>query len=187
MNSTQLIVPLRSDDFMPCKQFFVRDITRSDVEKRPAVYRWWFNEISLSKENVKDGLIDKGQILTAIVDKDIYYALYVGKAKSAYKRLFCHLPGENGNRIGFRTSTLRRTLRALLCKPNQSPVECAHIVDEYMRKHAILEWRYFDTESEAKCFETKCIEQGYYILNNSENDKLSTWTSNLTELRKMWQ
>jgi len=167
------------DSFGADQQWYVHEIDRSQIEKRPAVYRWWFDKIPklvASNENVA-----VAQIHTTTIDGAIYYALYVGKATSAHKRIYCHLPNEK--RIGFKTSTLRRTLRSLLCSPTQTLQECAQIVDSFMKEHAVLEWKYFDKESDAKDFETQCITKEYYPLNNSENVKLSEWTRQLTELR----
>ena len=110
---------------------FVRDISLDIIDAKPAVYRWWFDVIP---EIVLQGGVNVSLIQSMTVKGVKLYALYVGKAANAKNRLRNHLP--RSSRQTFRTSTLRRTLRALLCKPSQSDVDCANIVNQFMIDHA---------------------------------------------------
>lgn len=162
--------------------YFVKDICLDVIDTKPAVYRWWFDVIP---EKVIQGGVDISLIRTKTVKGVKLYALYVGKAANAKNRLRNHLP--HSSRQTFRTSTLRRTLRALLCKPSQSDEECSNIVNQFMTNHAYLEWSYYASDEEAKHYESAYISNGYYPLNNSENiDSLKIWTRQMTILRKQW-
>jgi hypothetical protein len=161
---------------------FVRDISLDIIDAKPAVYRWWFDVIP---EIVLQGGVNVSLIQSMTVKGVKLYALYVGKAANAQNRLRNHLP--HSSRQTFRTSTLRRTLRALLCKPSQSDEECSNIVNQFMTNHAYLEWSYYASDEEAKHYESAYISNGYYPLNNSENiDSLKIWTRQMTILRKQW-
>ncbi len=165
------------------KAFWVKDISMDVIDAKPAVYRWWFDVIP---EKVLRGGVDVSQIQTMPIDGIKLYALYVGKAANAKNRLRNHLP--RSSRQTFRTSTLRRTLRALLCKPSQTDVDCANIVNQFMMDHAYLEWGYYSSNEEAKRYESMYIPGGYYPLNNSENiPPLKPWTYQLTQLRNKWK
>lgn len=170
-------------DFKVEKAFFVKDISMDVIDTKPAVYRWWFDVIP---EKVILGGVDINQIQTMTIDGIKLYALYVGKAANAKNRLRNHLP--RSSRQTFRTSTLRRTLRALICEPSQSDEKCANIVNQFMTDHAYLEWGYYSSNEEAKRYESMYIPNGYYPLNNSENiDPLKPWTHQLTQLRNKWK
>ena len=124
---------------------FVRDISLDIIDAKPAVYRWWFDVIP---EIVLQGGVNVSLIQSMTVKGVKLYALYVGKAANARNRLRNHLP--RSSRQTFRTSTLRRTLRALLCNPSQSDEECTNIVNQFMTDHAYLEWGYYTSDEEAK-------------------------------------
>ena len=162
---------------------FVKHIRTDVIDTKPAVYRWWFDVIP---EKVIQGEIDISLIQTKTINSIKLYALYVGKAANAKNRLRNHLP-RNSHQT-FRTSTLRRTLRALLCNPSQSDEECANIVNQFMTDHAYLEWGYYTSNEEAKQYESMYITNGYYPLNNSENiESLKPWTHRMTQLRNKWK
>lgn len=162
---------------------FVRDIILEEIDAKPAVYRWWFDVIP---EKVTQGGVNTNLIQTMTIDGRKLYALYVGKAANAHTRLHNHLP--RSSRQTFRTSTLRRTLRALLCNPPQSDEECTNIVNQFMTDHAYLEWGYYASNDEAKRNESIYIINGYYPLNNSENvSSLKPWTRQMTMLRNQWK
>ena len=162
---------------------FVRDISLDIIDAKPAVYRWWFDVIP---EIVLQGGVNVSLIQTRTINGIKLYALYVGKAANAKNRLRNHLP--RSSRQTFRTSTLRRTLRALLCNPSQSDEECTNIVNQFMTDHAYLEWGYYTSDEEAKQHESMYITNGYYPLNNSENiPSLKPWTYQLTQLRNKWK
>ena len=170
-------------DFKVEKAFFVKKIIMDVIDTKPAVYRWWFDVIP---EKVIQGGVDVSLIQTRTINGIKLYALYVGKAANAKNRLRNHLP--RSSRQTFRTSTLRRTLRALLCNPSQSDEDCANIVNQFMTDHAYLEWGYYTSDEEAKQHESMYITNGYYPLNNSENiPSLKPWTYQLTQLRNKWK
>lgn len=165
------------------KAFFVKDISMDVIDAKPAVYRWWFDVIP---EKVIQSGVDVSLIQTRTINGIKLYALYVGKAANAKNRLRNHLP--RSSRQTFRTSTLRRTLRALLCNQSQSDEECANVVNQFMTDHAYLEWGYYSSNEEAKNCESGYITSGYYPLNNSENIlSLKPWTHQLTQLRNRWK
>jgi hypothetical protein len=162
---------------------FVRDISLDIIDAKPAVYRWWFDVIP---EIVLQGGVNVSLIQSMTVKGVKLYALYVGKAANAKNRLRNHLP--RSSRQTFRTSTLRRTLRALLCNQSQSDEECSNIVNQFMTDHAYLEWGYYASDEEAKRYESMYITNGYYPLNNSENiESLKPWTHRMTQLRNKWK
>lgn len=162
--------------------YFVKDITLDVIATKPAVYRWWFDVIP---SKIIQGGVDTNRIMSQTINNKTWYALYVGKASNARRRLRNHLP--HNSQQTFRTSTLRRTLRALLCNPNLPEEECALLINNFMNEHAYLEWGYYLTDKEAKHYESLYISNGYYPLNNSENiDSLKIWTRQMTMLRKQW-
>lgn len=163
--------------------YFVQDICTDVIDPKPAVYRWWFDVIP---EKVIQGGVDVSLIQTKTINGIKLFALYVGKAAKAKNRLRNHLP--RSSHQTFRTSTLRRTLRALLCNPSQSDEECSNLVNRFMTEHAYLEWGYYTSNEEAKQYESMYITSGYYPLNNSENiASLKLWTHQLTKLRSEWK
>lgn len=170
-------------DFKVDKAFFVKEISMDEIGAKPAVYRWWFDVIP---EKVIQGGVDVSLIKTKSKKGIKLYALYVGKAANAKTRLRNHLPRSSSQT--FRTSTLRRTLRALLCNPSQSDEQCAILVNQFMIDHAYLEWGYYSSNEEAKRYESLYITHGYYPLNNSENiESLKPWTHRMTQLRNQWK
>ena len=114
---------------------------------------------SLSKEEIKKGVYR--------------YAMYVGKGANGKRRFKNHI----SSRI--RTSTLRRTIAALLETNNEDAITT-------VLKNCYYEWWEIECDKKTLAEEEKNkINEGYYPLNLKENNKVCTkWKKILQEQRK---
>ena len=154
---------------------------QSVVEKHPGVYRWWF------PEDEADELLKRFKNLILLTEKNIqerkingkmYVALYFGISSDMSRRIRWHICGP------FRSSTLRRTLRAILA-PNDSDDTAASIVNQWL-DNCYWEWDYTDTTEKAEQLETAELAQQKfaYPLNISRNKTMpTTWIAELKNLR----
>lgn len=149
---------------------------------QPIIYRWWFDELP----SVLQTWIDKRaenlpkKIETKEINGKLYYELYVGQAKNGKTRLNQHLPYQNG--AAFKRSTLRRTLRALLCNQESADAD-AIVVDEFMLKHSYVEWKIVTIE-DLDTEEKNCINSSWHPFNIQENDlQPKDWADILERLR----
>lgn len=150
----------------------------------PIIYRWWFVENSSVVKIIRRNLCNKEfqKIYKEEIDKGGYrYAMYVGKGAYGKRRFKNHISPR------IRTSTLRRTIAALLETNNEDDIT-------KVLKQCYYEWW------ELKCNETladeerkkiladeerKKINEGYYPLNLKENNQVCTkWKKFLQEQRK---
>jgi predicted GIY-YIG superfamily endonuclease len=156
-------------------------LRQSAVEKRPGVYRWWFpkdnaeellshfkNRVLLKDEKLQERKIKEKQ----------YVALYFGISNDMSRRIRWHIRGP------FRSSTLRRTLRAILA-PNDGDDTAASIVNQWIDK-CFWEWDYTDMTEKAEQLETAELTQQKfaYPLNISKNETMpAAWIAELKNLR----
>ena len=156
-------------------------LRQSAVESHPGVYRWWFPEekadelLKLFKNHIllKDKKLQKRKI-----NGKMYVALYFGISNDMCRRIRWHIRGP------FRSSTLRRTLRAILA-PNVNDDTAASIVNQWLDK-CYWEWDYTDTVERAGQLETAELAQQEfaYPLNISKNETMpAAWVAELKNLR----
>ena len=143
---------------------------------KPIIYRWWFVENSSVVEIIRRNLCDKEfqQISKEKIDKGVYhYAMYVGKGANGKRRFKNHISPR------IRTSTLRRTIAALLETNNEDAITT-------VLKNCYYEW--WEIECDKKTLaekEKEKINDGYHPLNLKENNKVCTkWKKFLQEQRK---
>ena len=154
---------------------------QSAVEKRPGVYRWWFPKdkaeellARFDKRNLLHGL----KLQERKINGKQYVALYFGISNDMSRRIRWHIRGP------FRSSTLRRTLRAILA-PDANDDKAAAIVNQWIDS-CYWEWDYTDTAELAEQQETAELAQQHYAypLNISKNETMpSAWIAELKKLR----
>lgn len=147
----------------------------------PGWYRWWFpkdlaNEILLHlKTQCGDVKIN---LVAQTIGNDKYVCLYIGISKNLHDRVRVHLKGP------FKSSTFRRTLRAILV-PNSSE----HQAEIYINKiidSCYWEWEYTETKEQAKNIEDEELSQLQfdYPLNIKDNETISSnWIKELKKIR----
>ena len=142
---------------------------------KPIIYRWWFVENSSVVEKIRMNLCNKEfqKILKKEIGKGKYhYAMYVGKGANGKRRFKNHISPH------IRTSTLRRTIAALLETSNEKA-----ITD--VLKDCYYEWWELECNKTLADEERNKINKGYYPLNLKENNKVCTkWKKFLQEQRK---
>lgn len=138
---------------------------------KPIIYRWWFVENSSVVEIIRRNLCDKE--FQKILKKGKYgYAMYVGKGANGKRRFKNHISPR------IRTSTLRRTIAALLETNNEDAIT-------EVLKQCYYEWWELECNKTLAEKERKKINEGYYPLNLKENNKVCTkWKKFLQEQRK---
>ena len=153
-----------------------------EVEKRPGVYRWWFPKAEAEKllEKFTTPMQKEDRTLQEWEHGGItYQALYFGMSSNLRRRIRWHIRGP------FKSSTLRRTLRALKFpfKNDENPEDVVNqLIDT-----CLWEWEYTKDTKEAKDREEKELSQDLYAypLNISENKTMtSEWITELKNLRK---
>lgn len=151
------------------------------VEDLPGVYRWWFPKAEAEK------LLEKFTTTMQKEDRTLqewehggitYQALYFGMSSDMSRRIRWHIRGP------FKSSTLRRTLRALKSpfKNDENPEDVVNqLIDT-----CLWEWEYTKDTNEAKVREEKELSQDLYAypLNISENNTVPReWIAELRRLR----
>ena len=153
----------------------------SEVEKRPGVYRWWFPK-SEAKKLLADfknhALIDAKKLQEVSIQGAPYLALYFGISNDMSRRIRWHIRGP------FKSSTLRRTLRAIIA-PDADDNTAETIINKLIDS-CFWEWEYTETVEQAECRETEELAQSKfaYPLNISKNNTVaSEWIAELKQLR----
>lgn len=153
----------------------------SVVEKRPGVYRWWFPKAQAENllSHFKSKMwLDGRKLQERTIQGAPYRALYFGISSDMSRRIRWHIRGP------FRSSTLRRTLRAILA-PNADDKSAEAIVNQLIDS-CYWEWGYTDTAEMAEQLETEELAQKKfaYPLNISENNTVPReWIAELRRLR----
>lgn len=151
------------------------------VEDLPGVYRWWFPKAEAEKllEKFKTPMQKEGRILQEWEHGGItYQALYFGMSSNLRRRIRWHIRGP------FKSSTLRRTLRAIMA-PNADDKAAETIVNQ-MIDGCYWEWEYTDSTEQAEEKETEELAQKKfaYPLNISKNNTVPReWIAELRRLR----
>ena len=154
---------------------------RSEVEKLPGVYRWWFPKSEAKKllANFKNRtLIDDRKLQERSIQGAPYLALYFGISNDMSRRIRWHIRGP------FKSSTLRRTLRAIIA-PDADDRTAEAIVNKLIDS-CFWEWEYTETVDRAECRETEELAQHKfaYPLNISKNNTVPPeWIAELKQLR----
>ena len=142
---------------------------------KPIIYRWWFVENSSVVKIIRRNLCNKEfqKISKEEIDKGGYrYAMYVGKGANGKRRFKNHISPR------IRTSTLRRTIAALLETNNEDDIT-------KVLKQCYYEWWELECNKTLADEERKKINEGYYPLNLKENNQVCTkWKKFLQEQRK---
>ncbi len=152
-----------------------------EVEKRPGVYRWWFPKAEAKKllANFKNRtLIDDRKLQERSIQGAPYLALYFGISNDMSRRIRWHIRGP------FKSSTLRRTLRAIIA-PDADDKTAEAIVNKLIDS-CFWEWEYTETVDRAECRETEELAQHKfaYPLNISKNNTVPPeWIAELKQLR----
>lgn len=145
---------------------------------KPIIYRWWFVENSSVVKIIRRNLCDKEfqKISKEEIDKEVYrYAMYVGKGANGKRRFKNHMSPH------IRTSTLRRTIAALLETNNEDAIT-------EVLKQCYYEWWELECNKTLADEERKKINEGYYPLNLKENNQVCTkWKNFLQEQRKKYK
>ena len=155
---------------------------RSEVEKLPGVYRWWFPKSEAKKllANFKNRtLIDDRKLQERSIQGAPYLALYFGISNDMSRRIRWHIRGP------FKSSTLRRTLWAIIA-PDADDNTAETIVNKLIDS-CFWEWEYTETVEQAECRETEELAQSKfaYPLNISKNNTVPPqWIAELKNLRK---
>ena len=155
---------------------------QKNVEDLPGVYCWWFPKAEAEKllEKFTTPLQKEGRILQEREHGGItYQALYFGMSSNLRRRIRWHIRGP------FKSSTLRRTLRAVVAPDTDD--KSAEIAVNRLIDTCLWEWEYTKDTKEAKDREEKELSQSLYAypLNISENKTMtSEWIKELRNLRK---
>ena len=163
---------------MSDKIYSVKELMEGTVElphRAPILYRWWFRYDSKILKIVCEYLnkTEVQKIKTEELGGNTYYALYFGKGVNGRRRFKNHI----GSRK--RTSTLRRTIAALLETTDEE-----RITQELQQCY--YEWWEYDCDKKAlEGMELEWIKSGYYPLNLKDNNKISDeWKNYLQNKRK---
>ena len=152
-----------------------------EVENRPGVYCWWFPKQDAERilsQFTNKHLISNISIQGQQIQGKTYYALYFGISSDMSRRIRWHIRGP------FKSSTLRRTLRAILA-PNTDDKTAETIVNQLIDK-CFWEWEYTKTVEDAECRETEELAQKKfaYPLNISKNNTMPyEWIAELKQMR----
>ena len=176
--------------------FFINEIERIPVIRKPILYRWWFREdsepmIALKKyldEHPTD--VEMQQLFSQLEERKFegkkkkYYALYFGKSNNGYRRYIQHTTGN------VHTSTIRHTLYGL-CLTNNEESQYSKQLDKEeitrILRECYFEWLPFNEEGKlVECVEGICIALGKYPLNVDGNPAISdSWREYVMEKRKL--
>ena len=153
-----------------------------EVEKRPGVYRWWFPKDDamklLAKFKSSPMQRDSRMLNERIINGTPFLALYFGISRDMSRRIRWHIRGP------FKSSTLRRTLRAIMA-PDVDNKTAEYMVNQQIDR-CLWEWEYTKTVEDAECRETKELAQKKfaYPLNISKNNTMPPeWIAELKRLR----
>lgn len=151
------------------------------VEDLPGVYRWWFPKAKAEKllEKFTTPMQKEDRTLQEWEHGGItYQALYFGMSSDMSRRIRWHIRGP------FKSSTLRRTLRAIIA-PDADDKTAEAIVNKLIDS-CFWEWEYTETVDRAECRETEELAQHKfaYPLNISKNNTVPPeWIAELKQLR----
>lgn len=193
----EVIVKKVTDDMQSDEQysFFINEIERIPVIRKPILYRWWFREdsepmIALKKyldEHPTD--VEMQQLFSQLEERKFegkeqkYYALYFGKSNNGYRRYIQHSTGN------VHISTLRRTLYGLCLTENGEKQYIKEREEEITRMLQECYYECIPFEKEGKlveCVESICIALGKYPLNVDGNPTISDqWREYVMEKRKL--
>lgn len=152
-----------------------------EVEKRPGVYRWWFPKAEAEKllEKFTTPMQKEDRTLQEWKHSGItYQALYFGMSSDMSRRIRWHIRGP------FKSSTLRRTLRAIIA--SDADDKTAEAIVNKLIDSCFWEWEYTETVDRAECRETEELTQHKfaYPLNISKNNTVPPeWIAELKQLR----
>lgn len=151
------------------------------VEKRPGVYRWWFPKAQaeeLLAHFLSPMRLDGRELQERTLQGTPYLALYFGISSDMSRRIRWHIRGP------FKSSTLRRTLRAILI-PDADDNTAEYRVNQLIDR-CLWEWEYTKTVEDAECRETEELAQKKfaYPLNISKNNTMPPeWIAELKKMR----
>ena len=193
----EVIVKKVTDDMQSDEQysFFINEIERIPVIRKPILYRWWFAEDSKPMIALKKYLdehptdVEMQQLFSQLEErkfegkKQKYYALYFGKSNNGYRRYIQHSTGN------VHTSTLRHTLYGL-CLTNEESLYSKQLDKEEITRilrECYFEWLPFNEEGKlVECVEGICIALGKYPLNVDGNPAISDqWREYVMDKRKL--
>ena len=194
----EVIVKKVTDDMQSDEQysFFINEIERIPVIRKPILYRWWFAEDSKPMIALKKYLdehptdIEMQQLFSQLEErkfegkKQKYYALYFGKSNHGYRRYIQHSTGN------VHTSTLRHTLYGLCLTENGESLYSKQLDKEEITRilrECYFEWLPFNEEGKlVECVEGICIALGKYPLNVDGNPAISDqWREYVMDKRKL--
>ncbi len=194
----EVIVKKVTDDMQSDKQysFFINEIERIPVIRKPILYRWWFAEDSEPMLAIQKYLdshpedIQMKQLFSQLEERKFdgkkkkYYALYFGKSNNGYRRYIQHTTGN------VHTSTIRHTLYGLYLTNNEESQYSKQLDKEEITRilrECYFEWLPFNEEGKlVECIESICIALGKYPLNVDGNPAISNqWRDYLLEKRKL--
>lgn len=176
--------------------FFINEIERIPVIRKPILYRWWFREDSEPMLAIQKYLdshpedIQMKQLFSQLEErkfegkKQKYYALYFGKSNNGYRRYIQHTTGN------VHTSTIRHTLYGLCLTENGESLYSKQLDKEEITRilrECYFEWLPFNEEGKlVECVEGICIALGKYPLNVDGNPAISDkWRKYVMEIRKL--
>ena len=194
----EVIVKKVTDDMQSDEQysFFINEIERIPVIRKPILYRWWFAEDSKPMIALKKYLdehptdIEMQQLFSQLEERKFdgkkkkYYALYFGKSNNGYRRYIQHTTGN------VHTSTIRHTLYGLCLTNNEESLYSKQLDKEEITRilrECYFEWLPFNEEGKlVECVEGICIALGKYPLNVDGNPAISnSWREYVMEKRKL--
>lgn len=194
----EVIVKKVTDDMQSDEQysFFINEIERIPVIRKPILYRWWFAEDSQPMIALKKYLdehptdIEMQQLFSQLEErkfegkKQKYYALYFGKSNNGYRRYIQHTTGN------VHTSTIRHTLYGLCLTNNEESLYSKQLDKEEITRilrECYFEWLPFNEEGKlVECVEGICIALGKYPLNVDGNPAISDkWRKYVMDRRKL--
>ena len=194
----EVIVKKVTDDMQSDEQysFFINEIERIPVIRKPILYRWWFAEDSKPMIALKKYLdehptdIEMQQLFSQLEErkfegkKQKYYALYFGKSNNGYRRYIQHTTGN------VHTSTIRHTLYGLCLTNNEESLYSKQLDKEEITRilrECYFEWLPFNEEGKlVECVEGICIALGKYPLNVDGNPAISDqWREYVMDKRKL--
>ena len=194
----EVIVKKVTDDMQSDEQysFFINEIERIPVIRKPILYRWWFAEDSKPMIALKKYLdehptdVEMQQLFSQLEERKFegkeqkYYALYFGKSNNGYRRYIQHSTGN------VHTSTLRHTLYGLCLTENGESLYSKQLDKEEITRilrECYFEWLPFNEEGKlVECVEGICIALGKYPLNVDGNPAISDkWRKYVMEIRKL--
>ena len=168
----------------------LRATVANNVTIRPGVYRWWFKADAARKLLAQLSSIDYGKSSKRVYDKEEYFALYFGIAKSLQERLNWHIRQHHtlsSVKSGY-LSTLRQSLSALLCEDmSKAEQDVNNLIDD----NCLIEWEDTTSKRQAEVIEkiemsnATCCSYPLNIQNNLSVPKCVI--QRLKDLRKLYK